>query len=235
MAAESLPAARVVEIFSSLQGEGLYLRERQIFLRLGGCNLHCDYCDEPETIPLSSGKVMSLTSVQRRIESLQKSSRPESVSITGGEPLLHWNFLLSLLPWIKSRGLGTYLETNGTLTQALDKLERHVDRIAMDIKLPSATGRDLWHLHREFLRRFHSKSFVKVVLTEVSAEPEWERAVALIAEVSRDVPLFLQPATEVAGILPLDPARVQKYYEHAKKSLTRVKVLPQQHPLWGLP
>ena len=38
----------VVEIFSGIQGEGIHVGRRQIFLRLAGCNLRCDYCDQPE-------------------------------------------------------------------------------------------------------------------------------------------------------------------------------------------
>ena len=49
--------ARIMEVFSSLQGEGVRLGERQIFVRFGGCNLQCDYCDEPDTIPIGSGKL----------------------------------------------------------------------------------------------------------------------------------------------------------------------------------
>jgi len=38
----------VVEIFSGIQGEGIHVGRRQIFVRLAGCNLVCDYCDQPE-------------------------------------------------------------------------------------------------------------------------------------------------------------------------------------------
>ncbi|MBN1405468.1 MAG: 7-carboxy-7-deazaguanine synthase QueE, partial [Candidatus Omnitrophica bacterium] len=37
--------ANVLEIFSSIQGEGIYVGERQIFIRFAGCNLNCVYCD----------------------------------------------------------------------------------------------------------------------------------------------------------------------------------------------
>ena len=39
--------APIVELFSSLQGEGLLVGERQVFVRFAGCNLECAYCDTP--------------------------------------------------------------------------------------------------------------------------------------------------------------------------------------------
>src|SRR5271155_2095283 len=88
-----LRGSRIVEVFSSLQGEGIRLGERQIFVRFGGCNLHCDYCDEPDTIPVPSGNVWSAQKLKKAIETQAKGKDHESVAWTGGEPLLHAAFL----------------------------------------------------------------------------------------------------------------------------------------------
>src|SRR5881227_32508 len=44
------PKARLVEVFSSIQGEGILVGHRQVFVRTYGCNLRCTYCDSPETL-----------------------------------------------------------------------------------------------------------------------------------------------------------------------------------------
>lgn len=228
-------AARIVEIFSSLQGEGVFLGQRQIFVRLGGCNLHCDYCDEPDTIPVPSGEVWPLSKIKARIEELAKERPHASVSWTGGEPLLHEKFLAKIMPWAREKGLKNYLETNGTRVEAVKALAPLLDAVAMDIKLPSATGRETWSEHLEFLRVVPEKTFAKVVLTDRSTEAEWRQVIRLMQEVSSNIPLILQPATAFAGLKPIEPWLCLKFMRQAQALLKDVRLIPQMHPVWRLP
>ncbi len=227
--------ARVVEVFSSLQGEGVHLGQRQVFVRFGGCNLHCDYCDEPGTIPIPSGDVWPVHKLKARIEELAKERPHAAVSWTGGEPLLHAEFLQKVMPWARERGLKNYLETNGTRVSELRALGALCDVVAMDIKLPSATGRQTWSEHLEFLRVVPEKTFAKVVLTDRSTEAEWRQVIRLMQEVSTNIPLILQPATDFAGRGPIAPALCLKFFKQAQALLKDVRLIPQFHPIWGLP
>ncbi|MBI3551290.1 MAG: 7-carboxy-7-deazaguanine synthase QueE [Elusimicrobia bacterium] len=227
--------ARVVEVFSSLQGEGVRLGERQIFVRLGGCNLHCDYCDEPDTIPIPSGKLWSAEKLKREIRALAKSQPHEAVSWTGGEPLLHAAFLEPMMRWAREQGFKNYLETNGTRVQALRRLAPLCDTVAMDIKLPSATGRETWSEHLEFLRVAPEKTFAKVVLTSKTTEFEMRQVIRLMQEVSTNIVLVLQPSTPFAGVESVEPAQCLKYLRQAQALLKDVRLIPQWHPVWDLP
>ncbi len=228
--------ARIVEIFSSLQGEGVRLGERQIFVRFGGCNLHCDYCDEPETIPIPSGRPWGRDCLQKRILQLQKERAHRSVSWTGGEPLLHAGFLREMMPWARDRGLENYLETNGTLADALRPLAPLCDQIAMDVKLPSALipRRVLWSAHRRFLEVCPEKTFVKVVLTDRSTPSEWARVLELMGDFPQ-VPLVLQPATPIGPVRSIEPALAAQFLERARDVCRDVRLVPQWHPIWNLP
>lgn len=227
--------ARVVEIFSSLQGEGPRLGERQIFVRLGGCNLHCDYCDEPDTIPIPSGLVKSAEWVKNEIEGLAHARAQKSISWTGGEPLLHPQFLMPLMRWAHKRGLENHLETNGTLPVPMAALAPLCDAVAMDVKLPSSTGRETWGAHRDFLRVTPQGTFVKVVLSDASTEAEWKKVVELVAHAPRPTPLYLQPATPIGGVKPIPAARALRFEAIARRALKEVHVRPQWHHLWKLP
>ena len=230
----------VLEVFSSIQGEGLRLGERQVFVRLGGCNLCCDYCDEPGSIPLSAGRPWDEGRLRSEIESLERVRRHVSVSWTGGEPLLHAAALPPLLEWARERGLQNYLETNGTIPAALRALAPWIDQVAMDLKLPSATGAQTWRAHEEFLRVMPEKTFTKVVVTSKTTPEEWARMLELVA--AAGTPLVLQPATPApstrepgAVVGPPAPERVLELLLAARARLRDVRLIPQWHPLWGMP
>lgn len=221
---------RMVEVFSSLQGEGPRVGERQIFVRLGGCNLKCDYCDEPDTIPIPSGKIWSADRVKAGIVRLNRKRPHRSVSWTGGEPLLHPAFLAPLMRFAHELGLENYLETNGTLPNAMRSLAPLCDVVSMDVKLKSSTGRATFALHRAFLDEAPRATFVKVVLTSRTTDAEWRQVLSLLK--GRKVALVLQPATRFGGAEPISPAKCLRFEDQARKVLSDVRVMPQWHHLW---
>ncbi|MDZ4172032.1 MAG: 7-carboxy-7-deazaguanine synthase QueE [Methanobacteriaceae archaeon] len=88
--------APIMEVFSSIQGEGLLIGRRQIFVRFAGCNLNCNYCDTPESRKSIAGQQKTLEELQKDIMDI---ITPDfhSISFTGGEPLLQANFIKTFL------------------------------------------------------------------------------------------------------------------------------------------
>jgi len=226
--------AAILDVFASRQGEGLCVGDPQVFVRFGGCNLACDYCDTPESIPLKAGTSWRLDALLERVEALDPDGR-RAVSLTGGEPLLQADFLASCIPALKRRGRLIYLETNGTLPRALERVIDGCDCVAMDFKLESATGHHLWEAHQWFLKVGAGKTFVKIVLTAATTEEELRRGVELISSVHPQAPLILQPATPWAGVKPVSLERLHCWWRLASRRLKDVRILPQVHRLWGIP
>lgn len=225
--------APVYEIFSSWQGEGLFAGRKQIFVRFSGCNLDCSYCDEPASVQ----KAASLTplSAVEKIKKLSKEEGTRFVSFTGGEPLLYADFIKAVIPGL-GPGFSFFLETNGSLPGELKKVISGIGVVSMDMKLPFFCGKALWLEHREFLKLAADKAYVKIVVSPRAPLEEFERAVKIIAGISRDIPLFIQP--ESSGFLKIKRGApvfgpYKKFYEAAALRLGDVSLLPQLHKIWG--
>lgn len=108
---------------NSVQGEGPSLGRRCAFLRLGGCNLSCQWCDTPYTWdwqgtsnagikydPKVELHRRTVTSVAKELLDLGV----DLVVISGGEPLSQQARLHPLVDLLRERGVGIEIETNGT-------------------------------------------------------------------------------------------------------------------------
>lgn len=216
--------ARIVEIFSSVQGEGLYIGQVQTFVRFYGCNIKCGFCDERRKTGFKEYSAQELMSVI-----IKESNRV--ISFTGGEPLLYAGFLKEILPELKKKGFIVYLETNGTLKNKLLKIIDFLDIISMDIKLPSSTGcRAYWKAHADFLKEaVKKKAFVKSVITNKTTLSDIRKAVSIIKRIDKAIFFILQPVTINNKIQKITKA--QKFLDIANSTLDNVRFIPQVHKI----
>lgn len=228
---------KISEIFKSIQGEGIYQGQTQIFVRFFGCNLACRFCD---TKP-DSYQEFSLSDLLNKIGSFDQY---HSIALTGGEPLLQIDFLKELCQKLKEKNRVVYLETNGTLYKNLEQIISSIDIVAMDFKLPSSTEmRDFWFMHREFLKIAQSKEvFIKVVIGEASRIEDLRIALAVIKEVNpvrnnisngtgKDIALILQPENPYEEKLK---GKLNYFEKICKEGNINVAIAPQLHKILGV-
>jgi organic radical activating enzyme len=102
----------LVEEFFSLQGEGYHSGKAAYFIRIGGCDVGCSWCDSrfswnPDIHPMINADNI--------IENVLKSGT-DSVVVTGGEPLM-WN-LDYLCNGLKEKNISTFIETSGAYSMS---------------------------------------------------------------------------------------------------------------------
>jgi 7-carboxy-7-deazaguanine synthase len=251
--------ANLIEIFSAIQGEGINVGTRQIFVRFGGCDLRCHYCDSQHTwqkqptceIEQTPGERDFVThdnpiELPQLLEWVDRQNSPhlhDSISITGGEPLLHAAFLAQFLPQVKAlTQLPIYLETGGHRPAQLLQVLESVDLVGMDIKLPSVSGETHWDKHREFLQLCqdtHTDVFVKIIISQTTNPAELQQAARLVADVNNQTTIFLQPMTALAHphtnprLAAPTPSQVLAWQALMKEHVPQIRVIPQTHKMLG--
>ncbi len=243
-----------MEVFASIQGEGAYVGEPQVFLRLRGCPLRCRWCDTPDSWAPDSvvgarPEPGSATPFQAACwVAAVEPGRPRTVSVTGGEPLLHPDFLLGLRAVLAPRRL--HLETAGAHPEALARVVDAVDHVSLDLKLPAdldeaaplgdepapRSAAEWKDVRRRVLALVRGRdACAKVVVSGGRRAQDFEPLLGDVAELAPELPVIVQPVTPRAGAAAPASEVLAEVAERARECGLVTRVLPQVHRLLGLP
>ncbi|WP_289024099.1 pyruvate formate-lyase-activating protein [uncultured Salegentibacter sp.] len=157
-----------IETFGTHDGPGIRL---VIFVQ--GCQFHCLYCANPDTISIDGGTLMSLDQIVAKAKKQKPFfGKNGGVTISGGEPLLQRAMLKELFNKLHKEGIHTTLDTNGKVIdkQTKDLLET-TDLVMLDIK---HINND-WHHKITRLSNVNTLKFAEY--RESTGKPMWLRYV----------------------------------------------------------
>ncbi len=159
----------VMEMFYSIQGEGYNTGKAAFFIRIGGCDIACSWCDVKESWDASVHPLTSIDSIANQIQV----HAAQSVVITGGEPFMYNLDLLCAR--LKNQQIRLFIETSGTYP-----LSGNFDWICVSPKAQQAPRKDMLGIADE----------LKVIIHD---ESDFEWAEKHLRLVPKKCLLYLQP------------------------------------------
>ncbi len=166
-----------MEQFYTLQGEGYHQGKAAYFVRLGGCDVGCVWCDVKESWDFDTHPKITVAEI---VENIKSTKAPLAV-ITGGEPLLH--NLAELTTAIQREGIATNIETSGS-----SPISGNWDWICLSPKKFKEPLPQILPLAHE----------LKIIIFNKS-DFEWAEKYA--AKVSASCKLYLQPEWSKAAVM----------------------------------
>ncbi|GEM_PF-259383 len=242
---DNINKAKIKEIFSSIQGEGLYVGCKQIFIRFCACNLNCAYCDTdfyPDNINDKSDYFeFTPEELLKYLEDNFDINSTHSISLTGGEPLIWADFLKEFMPLVQKKyDILFYLETNATIDDNAKIILPYTDIIAGDVKLPSCSGIDVFDKHEKFYKVaseirnnkgiwFNTKNnnfFVKVVFDDNITDDEITKTVNLAKKYGFEI--IIQPRM-IDDKISASKDTMLTVFEKFTKIYRNTRLIPQVH------
>jgi 7-carboxy-7-deazaguanine synthase len=226
----------VMEVFGpTIQGEGMVIGQKTMFVRTGGCDYSCSWCDSRFTW---DGSVRSeLREAADIVDQLKKVGGEafSHVTISGGNPALHKG-IDQLVDLCHEQGWSVAVETQGSIWQDWVK---KIDDITISPKPPSSKMETSFEKLDHFMEQLEDRHIsLKVVVFD---DDDFTFA-EMIHKRYPYVPFYLQignedvSSTDDKALLRVLLQRYEWLIEKANKSITMndAKVLPQLHTLiWG--
>jgi 7-carboxy-7-deazaguanine synthase len=201
---------KTIEIFASVQGEGLRQGEPTIFVRLAGCNRRCGFCDTKAA--WRAGREMPVEDIVGTVLRLQAGLPAAWVCLTGGEPL--GQDVRPLVDRLHEEGFLVQVETNGTFPP-----DRRTDWHTVSPKPPD------YDVHPGFLKQARE---VKLVVCRALTLDAVRKVRAAFPE---RTPILLQPQSNAAW----SRKKALKILEGARRSgLGGIRLSVQLHKVYGL-
>jgi organic radical activating enzyme len=219
---------KVSEIFFSYQGEGKYLGQPTIFVRLAGCNLKCFYCDTKYASTNLNSKVLSIKEILKKVLELKKKFSPTFVSITGGEPLQQKN-LVFLIKELKKTKLKLYLETNSTLPERLKKVVSYLDIICANFKLETKLIKNFAKVI-DICKKNKKEFFIKMVVTDKKYDTKIvDKTIQMFKQKKCEL-LVLQPESNKYKLRDKNLFyNLSFWYQQLSSLFKSVQIIPQLH------
>lgn len=225
---------RINEIFGpTIQGEGALIGQPTVFVRTGGCDYRCTWCDTLHAVDSKyrdEWKPMAAEDIFARVQELSKNT-PMMVSLSGGNPAIH--DLGPVITLGKQHGYTFNLETQGSIAQDWFK---DLDVLTLSPKPPSSNMATDWARFDECVTAA-GKGPQIVMKIVVFDDADYAYAKDAAARYPH-LPLYLQPGNHTPPPQVVDIAGITQRLtwlgEKVANDAFNARVLPQLHVLmWG--
>ncbi len=181
----------------------------RLVYHLQGCNLHCPWCSNPESMALCGGKEIEISELVNEAKKAEMMFFDGGgVTFTGGEPTVQFDALKQALILLKESGINTAIETNGT-NPKLPELLDYIDYLIMDFK----------HHNSEKLREFTGVGN-ETVVKNIAAACEKNKNPLLRIPLIHSFNSSVEDAENFAGILKEYKNKIRieilRYHEYGK-------------------
>ena len=236
---------RISEVFTSLEGEGVLLGTKTLFVRLAGCPFKCGYCDTDYALPMDSGTEYGMDEAFELVRgSLERGTF--KVNFTGGDPLVQHEAVAELARRVRGEaGVPTYLESSCYDAERFRAVLPYMDYVKAELKTADSGFVDearypaLLESALECLRAsvaLGTFTYVKIVVGASTTEAHLADLVGRALEAAPGGAglsgMVIQPVTG-PGAPPL--GHLLRLYDAARPLYADVRVVPQVHKTIGAP
>jgi organic radical activating enzyme len=235
---ENKARARVSEIFTSIEGEGIFVGKKTLFIRFSGCHLKCRWCDTKYALPLDSGTDYQIDEIK---DLIIKELQPFTykVNFTGGEPLLQTEAVIELAHFVKKQtNVKTYLESSCFDSELFSKVLPYIDICKIEFKTDDSKVVEDEEYDNLILNEIkclelavesNKATYIKIVVTNSTNLESFKNLVYNISEKIKPsdiLGLIIQPS------FGIDQPTVNKLldtYDIVQPMFPEVRIIPQLH------